>query len=49
VGIGTGRVAINAYREALAADPHFTGVAVPVGDLLGTAGGKFSITLTGAF
>ena len=40
---------INAYRAALANDPHFTNVSVPVGDLVGAAGGQFSITASGNF
>ena len=41
--------AISAYQNALRADPHFTGVSVPVGDLAGTAEGQFSITLSAYF
>ena len=43
------RASISAYREALSADPHFENVSVPAGAFAGTEGGRFSITLTGAF
>ena len=41
--------AIDAYRSALAGDPHFTSAVVPVGVLLGNENGRFSITLSGTF
>ncbi len=41
--------AINRYQNALRADKRFTGISVPVGELAGTAGGHFSITLSGKF
>ena len=40
---------INAYQTALSNDPHFASVSVPVGALVGTEGGHFSITLSGTF
>ena len=40
---------INSYRNALAADPRFVSVSIPVGALVGTDGGRFSITLSGDF
>ncbi len=40
---------ISAYRAALAADPAFASVSVPVGALVGTEGGRFSVTLSGTF
>ena len=40
---------ISAYRTALSADPIFASVSVPVGALVGTEGGRFSITLSGKF
>ena len=40
---------IKAYQTVLSADPHFTSVSVPVGALVGTEGGHFSITLSGTF
>jgi hypothetical protein len=40
---------ISAYRNALAAKPLFASVSVPVGALVGTDGGRFSIRLSGAF
>jgi hypothetical protein len=41
--------AINAYQEALQADPHFSSATVPVADLAGAENGNFSITLSGNF
>ncbi len=40
---------INVYQTTLSADPHFTSVSIPVGALVGADGGRFSITLAGAF
>ncbi len=40
---------INNYRTALSAEPPFTSVSVPVGALVGTEGGKFTITILGKF
>ena len=40
---------IGAYRDKLSADPRFLSVSVPVGALVGTDGGRFSITLSGTF
>ena len=40
---------INDYRAALAANPQFASVTVPVGALVGTDNGRFSITITGTF
>lgn len=48
-GSAPSRESISAYKNALAADPHFTSASVPVGDLTGASGGKFSVTLSGAF
>ncbi len=48
-GTANNREAINAYREAMKADKRFAAVAVPVGDLLGGEGGRFTFTLTGKF
>lgn len=48
-GSATSLEAIQAYQEALRADPQFTNVSVPVGDLAGTGDGGFSITLSGNF
>jgi len=39
------RGAVNAYRDSLTADTHFRSVSVPVSALVGTEGGRFSITL----
>lgn len=49
VGSASTRDGINAYRQTLQSDPHFKTVSVPVGDLAGTQGGRFSVTLTGEF
>jgi hypothetical protein len=49
VGTALARELIEAFRAALSADPHFSDVSVPVGDLIGVGGGHFSITLSGAF
>lgn len=43
------REAINAYRQALAGDPHFLSASVPVGDLAAATGGRFSMTISGNF
>lgn len=48
-GIADNRAAINAYREALIKSNNFKSVTVPVGDLIGSQGGRFKITLTGEF
>ena len=49
VGTADTREAINAYRDALLTDKHFGSVTVPVGALVGADGGRFTVTLTGAF
>lgn len=41
--------AINAYRAALAADPHFSSASVPVSALIGANNGRFTMTITGNF
>ena len=48
-GVAPGRDEINQYREALAKNPGFRSVSVPVGALVAADGGKFSITITGTF
>ncbi len=48
-GLADGRGSINAYRTALQKNPTFTSVRLPVGDLIGTQGGRFTVTLTGNF
>ena len=40
---------VSAYRTALAGNPIFDSVTVPVGALVGTDGGRFSITISGNF
>ncbi len=42
------RDGVGLYRTALDAEPIFTTVSVPVGDLVG-ASGRFSMTITGQF
>lgn len=49
VGSAATREAISGYRQALASDTHFKTVSVPVADLAGAPGGRFSIGLTGDF
>ena len=48
-GSAATREAINGDRQALSAEPLFKAVSVPVGDLTGAPGARFSLTLTGAF
>ena len=43
------REAINGYRQALSSDSHWKNVAVPIGDLTGEPGARFTITLSGIF
>lgn len=40
------RELISAYRNTLSTDPLFASVSVPVGALVGSDGGRFSITIT---
>ena len=49
VGSASTNVTISTYRSALAADPMFSSVSVPVGALAGTDGGRFSMTISGSF
>ncbi len=49
VGSAATRDGINTYRQALQPDMRFKTVSVPVGDLAGSQGGRFSVTLTGKF
>jgi hypothetical protein len=49
VGSAATNGAISAYKTALASDALFTSVSVPVGALVGTDGGRFSMTLSGDF
>jgi hypothetical protein len=46
-GAGARRESIDAYRSALSADPRFGSVSVPLGALVGTEGGRFTITIAG--
>lgn len=48
-GSAATREAISGYRQALSADPLWKTVFVPVGDLTGEPGARFSVTLTGYF
>ena len=48
-GTAQSRAEINAYRETLDADARFTSVTLPVGDLVGGQGGRFTLTLSGHF
>ncbi len=49
VGTAQAESDIDSYRTALAHDPHFTTVSVPVSVLFGENGGSFSVKLSGAF
>lgn len=49
VGSAANNGDISAYQLALSGDPLFSSVSVPVGALVGTDGGRFSITLSGKF
>lgn len=48
-GASKTREGVGAYRKTLSADPLFSSVTVPVGDLAGSQGGRFSMTLSGGF
>src|ERR1043166_7174449 len=48
-GIAESREMIDKYRATLLADPYFTSVKLPVGDLIGALGGRFTITVAGHF
>lgn len=48
-GEAKGREEINQYRDALAKEGRFNGVSIPVGALVGSEGGDFTITLSGDF
>lgn len=48
-GIAKQREAVSVFRQALSGDKRWKGVTVPVGELAGVPGGRFSITLTGDF
>jgi len=47
-GLSLGRENINQYKDALIKSARFKGVSVPVGALVGSEDGRFTITLTGA-
>ena len=49
VGQASTREIINQYREALSKEAVFTNVSVPVGVLIGSEDGRFTMTLTGDF
>ncbi len=48
-GEARGREDINQYRDSLSKGGRFEGVSIPVGALVGSEGGAFTITLTGNF
>lgn len=48
-GLADNRSSINGYRTTLQKIPLFTSVKLPVGDLIGSQGGRFTVTLTGNF
>lgn len=45
-GSASGRDAANAYRAALAADPRFSSVVIPIDSLAGSDSADFSLTIT---
>lgn len=49
VGSTATREAISGYRQALSNDSHWKTVSIPIGDLTGEPGARFSITLSGTF
>lgn len=49
MGSAATREAINGYRQALSADAHWKTVSIPIGDLTGEPGARFSLTLSSAF
>ena len=48
-GTARAREAVSAYRQALMGDSLWKSVMVPVGDLAGAPGARFSVTLSGDF
>lgn len=40
---------VSAYRDALAKNPSFTSVSIPVSALVGSGEGRFSLTIGGSF
>lgn len=48
-GSAATREAINGYRQVLSADSHWKSVSIPIGDLTGEPGARFSLTLSGSF
>ena len=48
-GVADNRAGINSYREVLIKSNNFKSVTVPVGDLIGSQGGRFKITVSGEF
>jgi hypothetical protein len=48
-GVADSRDVLDKYRTALQRDSRFTAVNLPVGDLVGVKGGRFTITLAGKF
>lgn len=48
-GVASTREAIKGYRQALSVDPHWKSVSIPIGDLTGAPGARFSLTLSGNF
>lgn len=46
-GISESRQSVNAYRDALEKEGHFSTVTIPVAALVGTQEGRFTVTLSG--
>ncbi len=49
MGAAATREVINGYRQALSGDSRWKMVSIPIGDLTGEPGARFSITLSDAF
>ncbi len=48
-GVADTRGVLDKYRTTLQADSRFSSINLPVGDLIGIKGGRFTITLAGKF
>lgn len=46
-GVSSGNTVLDAYQRTLRTSGTFSSVSVPVNDLVGTGGGRFTMTLTG--
>jgi hypothetical protein len=48
-GVAQNRASLEKFRTQLQGDPRFTSVNIPVADLLGSQGSRFTVTLKGHF